>query len=97
MAVPHEDIPVGEQVEVVLGVAGEEQFQSFAVELVLGLALEALNLLEQGPNMTFPHALVIVRAALLDDAKTRFPLWGEPTLIYPDCESANQVLTAFVD
>ena len=68
------------------------------LELLRGGGLvEALNLLEQGPNTTFPHALVIVRAALLDDAKTRFPLWGEPTLIYPDCESANQVLSAFVD
>ena len=62
-----------------------------------GGIVEALNLLEQGPNAMFPHALVIVRSALLDEAKTRFPLWGEPTLIDPDCKSANQVITAFID
>lgn len=68
------------------------------LELLRGGGLvEALNLLEQGPSASFPHALVVVRAALLDEAKTRFPLWGEPTLIYPDCKSANQVLTAFID
>ena len=68
------------------------------LELLRGGGLvEAINLLEQGPSATFPHTLVIVRAALLDEAKTRFPLWGEPTLIYPDCKSADQVLTAFID
>ena len=68
------------------------------LELLRGGGLvAAINLLEQGPSATFPHTLVIVRAALLDEAKTRFPLWGEPTLIYPDCKSADQVLTAFID
>ena len=68
------------------------------LELLRGGGLvEAINLLEQGPSATFPHTLVIVRAALLKEAKTRFPLWGEPTLIYPDCNSANLVVTAFID
>ena len=68
------------------------------LELLRGGGLvEALNLLEQGPSASLPHALVIVRAALLKEAKTRFPLWGEPTLIYPDCNSANLVVTAFAD
>ncbi len=62
-----------------------------------GGLVEAINLLEQGPSVPFPHALVIVRAALLNEAKTRFPLWGEPTLIYPDCNSANLVVTTFAE
>jgi len=68
------------------------------LELLRGGGLvEALNLLEQGPSASLPHALVIVRAALLKEAETRFPLWGEPTLIYPDCNSVNLVVTAFAD
>lgn len=68
------------------------------LELLRGGGLvEALNLLEQGPSASLPHALVIVRAALLKEAETRFPLWGEPTLIYPDCNSANLVVSAFAD
>ena len=68
------------------------------LELLRGGGLvEAINLLEQGPSASLPHALVIVRAALLKEAITRFPLWGAPTLIYPDCNSANLVVTAFAD
>ena len=58
---------------------------------------EALRLLEQGPCKAFPHALVIVRAALLDKATARFPLWGEPLLIYPNDECAQKVIDAFFD
>lgn len=62
-----------------------------------GGLVEALDLLEQGPSSTFPHALVIIRAALLNEAKTRFPLWGNPTFIYPDCKSVDRVIKAFID
>ena len=55
---------------------------------------EALRLLDKGPTEAFPHALVIVREALLDEARNRFPLWGEPTLVYPD-ERARKRIESF--
>lgn len=60
-----------------------------------GGLVEALNLLEQGPSDTFPHALAIVRADLLHEATTRFTCWGEPVLIYPNDESTHRVLSSF--
>ena len=66
------------------------------LELERGRGLvEALRLLDCGPTAAFPHALVVVRAALFDHIADRFPLWGEPVPIHPDRESTETVQRAF--
>ena len=66
------------------------------LELLRGEGLvEAMRLLDQGPSDAFPHALVIVREALLDNVSGRFPAWGAPQVIHPDAPSLKLVLSAF--
>ncbi len=60
LAVPQQDVPVGEHVEVILGVAGEEKLQRFAIEAMLGIALEALQLLLAVPAHDVQIVFVIL-------------------------------------
>ena len=60
LAVPQQDVPVGEQVEVVLAVAGKKQVEGLAIELVLRLALEAGNLLLTVPAHDVQVVLVVL-------------------------------------
>lgn len=57
--------------------------------------VEALRLLDQGPNQSFPHALVIVRDALLGQVINRFPRWGTTLPIAPDATGLEAVLTCY--
>ena len=66
------------------------------LELLRGVGLtEAMRLLEDGPTVAFPHALVIVRSALIDEVRSRFPRWGDAVMIVPDSASEAKVLDAF--
>ncbi|MEC4293923.1 hypothetical protein [Adlercreutzia shanghongiae] len=56
---------------------------------------EAVALLAQGPTATFPHALVVVRDYLLDDAEALLaPAWPDLARIAPDDEARAAVLAA---
>ena len=66
------------------------------LELLRGEGLvEALRLLEAGPTEAFPHALVIVRAALLEAVLDRFPLWGQPQVINANEDALDLLLELF--
>lgn len=50
-----------------------------------GGLVQAMELVEAGPTPAFPHALVVVRASLLNDARERFAgAWGRCEAIGPD-------------
>lgn len=54
----------------------------------------AVRLLWRGPSPAFPHALVVVRDYLVDDAETLLaPAWPEITRIAPDEASRATVLS----
>lgn len=57
---------------------------------------EALSLLEAGPSQAIPHALIVVRNSLLNDAQRIIPSsWGEIARILPDEAGYRAVLCAF--
>ncbi len=57
---------------------------------------EALQLLDKGPTFSIPHALVVVRDALLDTAKERLlPYWNEIICISPDKAGQRALMEAF--
>lgn len=56
----------------------------------------AMALLAQGPTPAFPHALVVVRDYLLDDAEALLaPAWPDHRRISPDNAGREAVLAAF--
>ena len=56
----------------------------------------ALALLDAGPAPAFPHALIVVRETLIDQAKERFAgTWGTPVAISPDDGARRAVRRAF--
>ena len=57
----------------------------------------ALKLVERGANSLFPHALIIVREQLLEDAKQRFSnlSWNELRIIRPDDQAKSELFAAF--
>lgn len=61
------------------------------LELRRGAGLTAgLALLEAGPAPAWPHALVVVRAALAEEAAARLrPAWGSVELVHPDDAGAS--------
>lgn len=63
------------------------------LELRRGTGLTAaLELLAAGPGPAWPHALVVVRAALADEVAARLsPVWGEPALLSPDEADARRL------
>ena len=67
------------------------------LELLRGAGLTAaVELLDGGPTARFPHALIVVRDRLLDDARARFaPAWGAPVLLAPDDSSTVLLRSAF--
>ena len=68
------------------------------LELLRGEGLtHAVELLERGASQAFPHALVVVRASLLDVARERFSQasWGGMTAIAPNDEGLAQLRAAF--
>ena len=68
------------------------------LELLRNLGLtQAMSLLEQGPSESFPHALVVVREALLHIALERFTQWETTLPIFPDKQSMRLVIDAFAD
>lgn len=66
------------------------------MELERGEGLScALHLLEGGSTPRWPHALVVVRARLLEAARAQFePAWGAVQVIHPDAEGAVAVARA---
>jgi len=57
------------------------------LELLRGGGLvEALALLEQGPQPAYQHALVVVREQLLPCLDGRFEKWGERAYVSPDSD-----------
>ena len=69
------------------------------LELLRGGGLvEAVSLLERGASEAFPHALMIVREALLEVARERFEgAWGSFTPIAPDDAGRAMILDAVFD
>ena len=66
------------------------------LELLRNVGLtQAMNLLDRGPSDLFPHALVVIRDALLPIALERFDQWGTPLPIAPDEQSMQLVIDAF--
>ena len=63
------------------------------LELRRGAGLTAaLELLAAGPGPAWPHALVVVRAALADEVAARLsPVWGEPALLSPNEADARRL------
>lgn len=56
----------------------------------------ALALLDEGPSPAFPHALIVVRDALVDLARERFaPAWGDSMLIGPTQDAEQEIRRAF--
>ena len=56
----------------------------------------ALVLLDEGPQPAFPHALIVVREALVDLARERFaPAWGNPLPIGPTQDAEQEIRRAF--
>ena len=56
----------------------------------------ALALLDEGPRPAFPHALIVVREALVDLARERFaPVWGDPLPIGPTSDAEQEIRRAF--
>ena len=56
---------------------------------------EAVCVLEAGPTPEIPHALIVVREALLPRLDNRFASWGKRVLVKPDEASSAIVLAAF--
>ena len=57
----------------------------------------ALDILEQGPNPMFKHALIVVRETLLDAALQRFEnTWGEVCHIAPTDEARAELLGLYL-
>ena len=53
----------------------------------------ALTLLDDGPKPAWPHALVVVRAALAEEVAARLrPAWGPAKLIRPSDADASRLL-----
>ena len=68
------------------------------LELLAGEGLSsAVRLIERGPSPRFPHALIIVRAQLLDEAIERFEDcgWEEVRPIGPDDSAKHALFSAF--
>ncbi len=67
------------------------------LELLRGEGLtEAMRLLEAGPSQRLPHALVVVRRGLLDEAHAAFDgIWDAVLEIAPDDEGRKAVFGAF--
>ena len=57
---------------------------------------EAVRLLEQGPSSTIPHALIVVREALLPCIESRFANWGQRLYLSPNNQARETVLDAVV-
>lgn len=56
----------------------------------------ALALLDEGPKPAFPHALIVVREALVDLARERLaPAWGDPALVSPTQDAEEAIRRAF--
>lgn len=53
---------------------------------------EAIGILEDGPTAAMPHALVVVREALLPHVEGRFGKWGETVHVNPDAPSRELLL-----
>ena len=68
------------------------------LELRRGAGLtEALALLDAGPAPAWPHALVVVRSALAEEAAARLcPAWGPVELIRPDGAGASRLREALL-
>lgn len=68
------------------------------LELRRGAGLtEALALLDAGPAPAWPHALVVVRSALAEEAAARLcPAWGPVELIRPDGTGASRLREALL-
>lgn len=66
------------------------------LELIRGDGLvQAVRALEDGPTDAMPHALIVVREALLPHLEGRFEKWGKRIEITPDEQSLQQVLGSF--
>lgn len=67
------------------------------LELLRGGGLvQAMALLDRGPTRAFPHALVVVRAALLPLAHERLePAWGPLAVISPEHAAETAIRAAF--
>lgn len=67
------------------------------LEIMRGGGLtSALALLDAGPTMRYPHALIVVRAWLVDAARERFePAWGCVRAIAPDDADRMTVFRAW--
>ena len=57
----------------------------------------ALQLIDRGPTQQLPHALIVVREQLLDQARKRFAAsgWGETRPIAPSKDAIRELLAAF--
>ena len=68
------------------------------LELRRGAGLTAaLELLSGGPKPAWPHALVVVRSALAEDARTRFAQsWRSVELLSPDESGARRLHEALL-
>ncbi len=86
------------------GTTGTEAGKSLLVidelgrlELLRGEGLvEAMRLLEAGPSQRFPHALVVVRESLLEDAHAIFDgIWKDVAEIAPDNAARKAVAGLF--
>ena len=56
---------------------------------------EALAVLDAGPTQALPHALIVVRSALIPHVEGRFSSWGERVFVRPDNAGAHAVRSAF--
>ena len=68
------------------------------LELLAGEGLtSALQLIDRGPTQQLPHALIVVREQLLDQARKRFEAsgWGETRPIAPSKDAICELLAAF--
>lgn len=68
------------------------------LELLAGEGLtSALRIIDRGPTRVLPHALIVVRKQLLDQACDRFAAanWGEIRPIAPSEEALRELLAAF--
>ena len=67
------------------------------LELLRGQGLtSALALLDAGPAPAFPHALIVVRETLIDQARERFAgAWGNPVALSPGGQARRTVRRAF--
>ena len=58
----------------------------------------ALELLDAGPAPIWPHALVVVRSGLADEATARWrPAWGSVEVLRPDERSRRRLLGSALD